>query len=395
MKFLPYILKHLRRNWIRTTSTVVAMAACVFLFCVLQTVVKAVNQSMDVASASRLVVRHAVGLTQNVPLAYKARIASVPGVKRVATNNWYGGYRGAEPDFNTFFMNFAVDGEEYLSIYPEFAVSPAERAAFLADRRGCIIGRGLAEKWGWKVGSTFQLQSEIPPYRAPQPLEFIVRGIYAVDKVKHPATDETMMFFHYEYMRESVAPRPIGAGTYVVEIENPDQAAQVSKAIDALFENSDAQTKTETESAFMASFIALAGNLTFLLNMIGTAVAFTILLVTANTMSMAVRERRTEVAVLKTLGFSSTLIMILVLGEAIVIGLLGGGLGLLLASGLIRIMPSMPMIGALIEQTAGDGLPLSIAALGFTFAVLLALGAGLVPSVSAYRARITDMLRTV
>jgi putative ABC transport system permease protein len=205
-----------------------------------------------------------------------------------------------------------------------------------------------------------------------------------------------MMFFHYKYLYESIRPRTAsyaGAGTYNVQIADPNQAAAVARAIDATFENSDVQTKTETESEFIAGFLALTGNLVRLLNGIGLAVAFTILLVTANTMSMAVRERRTEIAVLKTLGFSSALVMSLVLVEALALGALGGGLGVLLAQGLVANLANLPFMGLVLGQFPGLSVSPQVAALTITLAVVLGIGAGFVPAMGAYRARITDMLR--
>src|SRR6185436_10146938 len=202
------------------------------------------------------------------------------------------------------------------------------------------------------------------------------------------------MFFHHKYLYETTN-RRVGVGTYVTEVDNPDQAGTVSKAIDTLFANSDAETHTETEEAFRASFIALAGNLALLLNTVGMAVTFTILLVTANTMSMAVRVRRNEMGVLKTLGFSSGRVMGLVLSEAGMLGLFGGALGILLSLMLIRVLPHMPLIGPMLRGTPGFGLPASLMAGGFALALGIALAAGLIPAVLAYRARITDLLRQI
>ncbi len=394
MRFLPYVLKHLRKSWVRTTSTVLAMSVCIFLFCTLQTVIAAVNWGLKSANASRLVTRHAVSLVYNLPIAYKQRIAQVPGVKNVAVSNWFFGFPGSTPDFKNFFANFAVDPEEYLAIYPEYLLTPQERADFLADRRGCIVGPETAAKFGWKVGDSFQLESVIPPYRTGKPFEFVIRGIYRVDDVRYPGTDGRLMFFHWKYLDEATRGRA-GAGTFNVEIADAGQAGSVARAIDALFENSERQTKTETEAAFRASFASLSGNLALLLNGIGIAVTFTILLVTANTMSMAVRERRTEIAVLKTLGFGSRLVMGLVLFESLVLGLLGGAVGLGLGAVMIKALPRLPFIGDAVRQFPNLGLSPQVAALGFAIALFIGLAAGLVPALSAYRARITEALRTV
>ncbi len=393
MKFAPLILKHLRKNWLRTLSTVLAMAVCIFLICTLQTVVDAVNYGLHLGNASRLVTRHYVSLVFNLPNSYKNKIAAIPGVKNTTINNWFGGvYRG---DFKYFFANMAVEPEPFLQIYPEIMLPEDQKQAWFHDGRGCIIGRKLAEKWGWKVGDTFQLESFIPPYRVGKPFEFVIDGIYDTDPVKYPGTDLEAMYFNYKYLYEATGEKA-GIGTITSLIDDPKNAGRISKAIDAEFENSDVQTKTETEQQFRASFIAMAGNLALLLNGIGLAVAFTILLVTANTMSIAVRERQQEIGVLKTLGFSSGLVMALVLIEALLLGVLGGALGLVFAGLMIRALPNLPFgVGDVVRQFPGLGLSAKIVSYGLGVALLLGLLAGLIPALLAYRARITQVLRQV
>ena len=410
MKFLPFVLKHLKRNWIRTASTVAAMAICIFLFCTLQSVLAEINAMLASSSATRLVTRNAVSLVFDLPLAYGSRIKAIPGVKDVANMTWFGGALPAKKegqaeaageaeattDWSNFFPNMAVD-ENYFAMYPEFMIPPDQWQAYLQDMQGCVIGRKLADKFGWKIGDRFFLESFIPPYRKKDgTFEFVVRAIFDVDKGKHPGTDSGIMFFHYKYLYEGTG-RIVNAGTYMVEINDPGQAGSVSKAIDAQFENTDAQTLTETEQAFAASFIAMAGNLAFLLNSIALAVSFTILLVTANTMSMAVRERRTEIAVLKTLGFSSGRVMGLIVAEAVFLGALGGALGIGGSRALMWLLTTLPVIK---DMLAGMGLSElnlqpAVAAVGFAVALFLGLAAGIVPAYNAYRSRITDMLRTV
>src|SRR5689334_20956594 len=195
MKYLPYIIRHLQRNYIRTSTTILGMAMCVFLFCVLQTLVRAVNFGLNATTANRLVTRHAVGLTSILPVTYGNQIRGVKGVKRVAISNWFGGMLGsdaAKMDYRNFFPNFAVESEDYFGMHPEFMVSPEEMSAYMADRRGAIIGADLADKFGWKIGSQFQLESTIPPYRVGKPFEFVVRGIYHTDKVKYSGTTLTL-----------------------------------------------------------------------------------------------------------------------------------------------------------------------------------------------------------
>jgi len=416
MKFFPLIAKHLLQNWVRTASTVFAMAICIFLFCTLQSVLAEIQTMLDASSANRLVTRNAVSLVFNLPLSYGSRILSVDGVKSTAIVSWFGGSLpakkegkaddGAEAgapggdesttDWSNFFPNLAVEDEPFLAMHTEYVLTEEQRAEYMADLRGCIIGRKLADKFGWKIGDTFFLESFIPPYRkADGPFEFVVRGIFDASEM-HPNTDTNVMYFHFKYLYESTGQNN-GAGTYHVEIEDPDRAGEISQAIDDTFANSDAATRTETEEAFAASFMAMAGNLALLLNTIGLAVSFTILLVTANTMSMAVRERRTEIGVLKTLGFSSGQVMGLVVAEALLLGLLGGAVGIGGSQALLWMLANTPGIRDMIANVGLTELRLQpiVAAMGFAVALFLGFAAGFVPALGAYRARITDALRTV
>ena len=409
MKFLPYLLKHLRRNWFRTALTVLAMTLCIFLFCTLQSVLAQIQSVLDSRSAKRLVTRNSVSIVFDLPMAYEGRIQSVPGVERVAMSNWFGGSLPAKKegkaeegsssttDWSNFFPNLAVEMEPFLAMYPEYQVPPDQYRALLADQRGCAIGRKLADKFGWKLGDTFYLESFIPVHRKPDgPFEFVVRAIFDTDPVRYPGTDTNLMLFDRKYLYEATG-RKLQAGVYYVEIKDPERAGEVSTAIDRLFENSDHQTHTETEKAFAASFVAMAGNLSLLLNGIGIAVTFTILLVVANTMSIAVRERRTEIAVLKTLGFTSRQVMGLVVAESVLIAAIGGALGVLGSQGIMWGLTHAPGVRSLLLAAGLTELNLRplVVALGLANAVFLGFAAGFVPALGAYRARITEMLRTV
>lgn len=391
MKHLPFIWKHLWHNKVRSASTVAAMAVCILLLCILESVNQAIVAGLATAKDSRLITRHNVSLVFPLPISHRDRIAALPGVRKVSISNWFG---GIYQDRKNFFPNFAVDLPTYLDMYPEYIVGPDERKELLADLKGCIVGPALAEKWGWKVGSVFQLQSFIPSYQKAEPFEFVVKGIYDVDDRKYPGTIRNLMFFHHKYLYEGTGQK-IGVATFPIEIENADQAIAVAKSIDALFENSDAQTKTETEAAFRAGFVSLGGNLAFLLRTVGLAVIFTILLVLANTMSMAVRERRTEIGILKTLGFSNARVLGIILSEAVLLGILGGLSGVAAGYGMIAILPSLPEIGDAVRMFPSLGMTPRVAAAGVIVAVLIGLGAGLVPALLSYRARITGLLRQV
>jgi len=395
VKFLPYVLQHLRRSWIRTASTVAGMALCVFLICVLQTVLAAIESSIAGASPSRLVTRHAVSLTFNMPLAYKARIQAIDGVDRVAISNWF---MGVYRDMKDFFPNFAVESEDYFAMYPEIRVPPDQMQAYLQDMQGALIGPDIARKHGFRIGDQFQMESVIPPYRVRGPMTFVVRGIYGAAPGREGSVNMTTMYFHYRYLYETIQGAEgvgdyAGAGTFNLQLRDPDLATAVMRAVDTNFENSDVQTKTETEGAFLSGFISLVGNLAGLLGAVGLAVAFTILLVTANTMSMAVRERRTEIAVLKTLGFSGGRVLALVMIEAAALGVLAGALGVLLAQALVGGLADLPFMGLLLGNFPALRVSPPVAGFTFTVAVVLSLGAGFVPALTAYRGRITEMLR--
>lgn len=402
MKFLALVAKHLRRTWIRTGSTVAAVALCVFLFCTLQSVLAEVDSYVQTRSPRRLIVSNL--LSGGLPLAHEAQIGRVPGVRRVAAGLVFAGFLRAkretrtEPDsgatqWTSFFHNMAVEAQPYFAMNPELKVPPDQFRDFLADPRGCVVGRTLADKLGWSRGDHFFLESMVPAFKKPSgPFEFVVRGFIDPDLENHPGTPTDVMFFHLSYL--DVLPSVRGwTVNFMVEVEEPAQAAEVAARIDAMFENSSEPTVTGTEKAFAADFAATAGELSQLLNGIGLAVCFTILLVTANTMSMAVRERRTEIAVLKTIGFRSAQVMALVVVESLLLGALGGGLGIAGTVAALWILNAMP--GVVLPGLAAVALRTPVMLLGLGMALLIGLLAGLLPAWSAYRARVTEMLRAV
>ncbi|MFN7964739.1 MAG: ABC transporter permease [Acidobacteriota bacterium] len=392
MKLFSLALKHLWHKKLRTLLTVSAMAVCIFMFCFLETAIDGINYGLRSANDGRLITRHSVSLIFNLPLTYGEKIAKLPGVERVGHGNWFGGQRKLG-EFKDFFPNFAVDSD-YLDCYPEYVLPPDQRRAYDRDRQGAIVGRELATKLGWKLGDRLQLSPSIPYYQTGRPYEFVVRGIYDTDPVKYPATNLGIMFLHWDYVFEATN-RRARIGTYVTKLYDPREAGRVSQLIDSQFANSEAETKTETESAFRAGFVALVGDLALLLRFIGLAVTFTILLVTANTMSIALRERRTEVGVLKTLGFGSGDVMGLFLLESAVIGALGGMFGMGLGASAITLLPKIPVIGDAFRAFPNLGLSPTIALQAFAVAMVLGLAAGILPALLAYRARITETLRQI
>jgi putative ABC transport system permease protein len=363
---------------------------CIFLFCTLQTFVASLRGSFNQGTA-RLVTRNSVSGYYSVPNAYEERIAALPGVTRVAAANYFGGMRDVNnPDSE--FANFAIEAENFLAMYPEYILTGSEKKAFLADQRGVIVGRTLAEQFQWKVGDTVQLTSNI--YRTGSPFEFIISAIYRTDQTRYPGTNEATLFLHYKYLDEATR-RTAGVRTFRVEIADPRQAGVISHAIDDLFENSDAQTHTETEAQARASAGILGGNLARLLNGIGLTVMFTLLLVMANTMSMAVRERRTEIGVLQAVGFPGRLVLALILAEGGLLGACGSVIGLLLGGFLIGLLPDVPVIGDLVRSFPRMSVPPSIAGAGIMIGAFLGLAASLLPAVLACRARITELLTQI
>lgn len=407
MRFLPFVLQHLRHTWVRTGSTAVAMGLCVFLFCTLQSVLAQFNRFIEGRSPRRLIVRNGIGILSSLPFSHGERIKAVPGVSHVAATLMFGGLLparkegrsdvGAGTDWTTAFSNTAVDAAPYFAMQPELIIPEGQFRDFMDDLRGCVIGRGLSEKFGWRIGDRFHLESFAAGLKKPSgPFEFVVRAIYDVDPATDSGTDTNQMFFHFHYLSESLG-WPGGARArshlFTVGIADPSRAADIAAEIDALFENSGDQTFTESERAFTSSFISMIGDLGAVVNGIGLAVCFTILLVTANTMSMAVRERRTEVAVLKTLGFRSGQVMGLIVAEALVLGALGGLLGVAAAQAALWTLNNAR--GITLVGITNVQLRLPVAAAGVAAALLLGLAAGFMPAFGAYRARAAEMLRSL
>jgi putative ABC transport system permease protein len=381
VKFLRLIATNLSRAKRRTFLTISSIAVALFLFCTLRTVLTSFDASLRAADASRLVVRHAASLVFPLPLSYRGRLVQVPGVTGVTFANWFG---GTYQDPKNFFAQFAVDVPTFFALYPECLIPPGELRAFENERTACIVGRKLAKKYGWKPGDRIPLEGTIYPGR----WEFTLRGIY-IGKTED--LDENTMFFHWDYLNESLPQgRRDEVGIYYLRLASPDLAARVSRTVDAMFENSNTPTRTETEKAFQLGFISMLGNIQLLLFLIGSAIVFAIMLVTINTMMMAFRERTTEVAVLKTLGFPDSLVLHLVAGEAMLVAVLGGLIGCGLA--VLVFLQSDFTAGGLLPSfrvtagTVGMGLLLS-AVMGFL--------SGLVPAVQAARLPIVAALRKV
>ncbi|OFV89361.1 MAG: hypothetical protein A2V74_06110 [Acidobacteria bacterium RBG_16_70_10] len=378
MRFLPLLLANLRRKKIRTTLTIGSFAVALFLFGLLAAIHFGFRQGIDVAGADRLVVIGRTSLIQPLRLTYGDRIRRIPGVKHVAHSTWFG---GVYQDPKNFFPQFAIVPEDWLTMYPEFVVDEDEWREFVADRQGVIAGRKLAARFGWKVGDRIPLRGTI----FGGSWDFNLRGIY---RGLRPQDDETQFWLRHDYLNEKGPQWWRGlVGWYVIRVARPDDAAPVAKAIDEEFANSEYETRTQSEKAFAASFVKQMGNIEFLILAIGSVVFFTLLLVTGNTMAIAVRERTSELAILKAVGYSDRFVLRLVLAESLVIAGLGGVIGLWFARGAV-------------ERDLTQGLillylPGSAVAAGVAFALGTGLLAGLLPAVSAMRLSVVDALRSV
>jgi putative ABC transport system permease protein len=388
MKFLHLVWRNLVRRKARTTFTALSIFVAFVLFGVLMAIRVAFTLGVDVAGADRMLIFHKTSIIQPLPVSYRERIQATPGVAAVTSATWFG---GIYQDPANFFGQFAVDPESYLAMYPEFRVADDQRKAWLDDRTGALVGRATLNRFGWKVGDRVPLQGTIWRMPGGVPWTFTIRGAYDVSL---KGADDTQFLFHKEYLAEVVrktfGPNGFGASTvgwYIIRISDPAHAADVAARIDRQFENSQAETKTNTEKAFAQSFANQIGDIGSIMIAIAAAVFFTIVLVAGNTMAQSIRERTNELAVLKTLGFSNLLVLMLVLGESLLLAGLGGGLGLL--AGWVVIRQGDPTGGLLPSFFIA---PRDLA-LGVVLVVSLGFVAGVLPALQATRLRIVDALR--
>lgn len=334
------------------------------------------------AQAMRLVTRNRISLTVEMPLAYQSRIRLAQGVKEVMVSNWFGGtYKDARDPKNQF-SRFAVEPEKLFTLYGEYRMPEEQKQAFIHERTACVIGRDLANTFGLKLGDRMNLTGDIYPGN----YEFTVRGIFD----SPPPND--VMYINKEYIDQSISERRRGeAGMFYILIDDPQSSARIAAAIDNQFRNSPTETKTESEQAFVVGFLSLLGNVKLFLTAIAGAVTFTILLVSANTMAMSVRERVHEVGVLKTIGFTPSAVLGLILGEACMISIAGGILGYLLSTLLMRGVTNSPFGGFVPNQKFFEPV---VALVCVLIAAMTGLLSSLVPAVAAARSPIVVALRS-
>src|SRR5918996_4583085 len=323
MELLSLLLRSVLRHKLRSLLTILGVGVAVTAFVLLRTVVTAWHAGVEAPPPNRFFPRHAVSFVFPLPLSYRDRIAQVPGVDKITYATWFS---GVYIDKNQFFARLAVDSETFFDVYPEFVVDKEQFDVFKRERNAAIIGIDIANRYNLKLGDIMPLEGDVYPGR----WEFVVRGIYYP---RDQTTDPSSMMFHYKYVDERVrqeAPDRAGdVGWYIVRIKNPDDSASVSEAIDTLFQNSRAETKTETERAFQQSFLSAASAVITALNIMSFVIIGIILLVLANTMVMSARERTHEYAVLKALGFSGPNLFLLVTGESLILSIFGSAVGLL------------------------------------------------------------------
>jgi putative ABC transport system permease protein len=324
MFILKILLRNAFRHKLRTTLTIIGIAVAITAFGLLRSLVELWYLGAERSSATRLITRNAISLVFPMPISYGDRIRQVPGIKAVSYGNWFGGIYIEEKNF---FANYAVEPKTYLDLYPEFILSPDQKSAFIRDRKACIAGRKLANLFGWKIGDTITLRGTIFPGQ----WEFVLRGIY---RGAEKSTEERVLMFQWDYLNETMkhtAPqRADQVGFFLIGVTRPDLAAEVAVAVDGMFKNSLAETLTETERAFNLGFIAMTEAILVAIQFVSYMIIVIIMIVAANTMAMTARERMTEYATLKTLGFGASYIAAIVFGESLVIALTGGVIGVLL-----------------------------------------------------------------
>ncbi len=324
MFILKLLIRNAFRHKLRTILTIVGVAIAIVAFGLLRTLVNLWYAGVEASSASRLITRNAISLAFPLPISYKDRIRQVPGVKDVSWGNWFGGIYKEEKNF---FPNFAIDPKSYLPMYPEYILAPDEAKSFILDRKGCIVGRKTAQRFGWKVGDLVTLRGTIYSGQ----WEFMIRGIY---RGAEKNTDETQLLFHWDYLNETIkqagSNRADQPAFFLISLTKPELAAEASLAIDAIFKNSLAETLTETEKAFQMGFVSMTEAILIAIQIVSYVVIVIIMVVAANTMAMTARERIAEYATLKTLGFGPWHIAGVVFGESIVIAMTGGIAGVVL-----------------------------------------------------------------
>ncbi|MDI7261949.1 MAG: ABC transporter permease [Thermodesulfobacteriota bacterium] len=384
MVILKILIRNAFRHKLRTFLTILGITVAILAFGLLRTFINAWYGGVEASSASRLITRSSISLIFPLPLSYRDKIRQVDGVKTISWGNWFG---GIYIDEKNFFANFAVDAKSYFELYPEYLLSPEETNRFLRDRKAFVAGRKLAKRFGWKIGDTITLKGTIYPGN----WDFVLRGIY---RGRNETIDETQFFFHWDYLNEALKKRASSwadqVGFYMVGITRTDRATEVAIAIDKTFENSIAETLTETEKAFQLSFISMSETIITAIELVSFVVIIIIIAVVANTMSMTYRERIGEYAIFKTLGYRGWRIAGMIVGESMVITSIGSFLGIILTFPVARMAGRMLSNYFPVFNVAEEAIYMDMAA-----SIIIGLLAAIVPTWRAVRIRIADGLRRI
>jgi putative ABC transport system permease protein len=384
MSPLKLVWRNLMRRPLRSTLTVLSIVVAIFLICALRTLITALNEGVENADSRRLAVMSATGLFSELPLKYQAEIEAIPGVEMSTKFQWFGGYYRSQKNW---FGQFAVDPEALFAMYPECQVPAEQQEAFLRNRTSCVIGRMLAEDFGWKIGDTIPLIGAAHPHPEDKAWEFQVAGIYRSDV---PNFDNRTMFFHWDYYEETLKQGGIspGVGVFFFRIEKGTDVPAVISSVEDLFRDSEQRVDCDTEAEFSRQFVTMFGNIPLFVGWIGSGVVLAILLACVNTMLMAVREQTADIGILKALGFTDGAMFGLLLVQSLFLCVLGGGIGLLLAWSTQAAVAEM--LGAFLPGFVIHG---STFALAGAVAVGIGLLAGLVPARLAGRLRCVQALR--
>src|SRR5664280_1537676 len=382
MKYLHLIWSNLKRKKLRTLLTLLSILVAFVLFGFLSAIRQALTGGVQMAGADRLIVRHKVSIIQLLPVSYKQRMERIPGVVLATHQTWFG---GIYQDPKNFFMQNPVVPQEFLAMHPELILSPDQKTNWLQTRTGAIVGRKTADRFHWKIGDKIPIQSTIwAKADGNRVWQFDIAGIY---EGKDKNTDTTPLFFHYDFFDEARQYGKGQVGWYSIRVRDSAQAVEIDRKVDAEFENSSAETKTEPEGAFVQAWVSQIGNIVLIVAVILCAVFFTILLVTGNTMAQAVRERTGELGVLKAIGFTNGQIVSLVLAESCLLTVLGGTIGLGLAW--LMISRGDPTSGLLPMFF----FPTRDLLVGFGISIALGFVTGIFPALQAMRLRVADALR--
>lgn len=387
MRITALAYRNILRNRFRTIWTILGVAVALVAFVMLQTVISSWTAASQYASQDRIASRHKISFIMTLPRRYVQEIEAMPEIKDVALASWFGAKDANHP--NEFFATIAVEPEPFLRVYDEIVTSDAERQAWLENRRGALVGDVLAKKLGWKVGDRIVLQGTIYP----GDWEFQISGIYTASR---KSVDRSTLWFHYDYMNESVAPRMKDqVGWIVARIDDASRSAEISKAVDAHFEERDMQTLTMSEHALQASFLGMFSTILKAVNIVSAVILLIMMLILGNTIAMGVRERTSEYGVLRAIGFRPGHLVFFVLTEAAVTGLIGGVAGLLLSYPVVE-----RGMGRFLEENMGAYFPFfriepQTAVAALVLAALLGFAAAAIPAYRASKLNVIDSLRRV